>query len=335
MRVVLSGATGFLGRGVLQECHHRGIPVLALGRNLAGRLAVPSGTVSVAEFDLAEPRPPAGLQAGDVIVHAAALLGSGTTDARVMHTANAAATLCLARTAVEHGAAAFVFISTVAAHGPWGSLEHPLREDSPFRPVSPYGDSKARAEEELARLDWGATRLLVLRPPVIHGPGLNPASSAARLLRGLAGPVFLRSGGGRAPFNSISRDNLVHGLFHLLATPAADGSGTAADAFLLRDDPCPTMAEFQEAILAVYGRRPLLLPAPRRLLQPLGALGDVLRRAGFHFPLSRETVAGFAGSGYYSSIDKARAHGWLPPRPFADTLAECARAWYAGSRTGQ
>lgn len=335
MRVVLSGATGFLGRGVLQECQHRRLPVLALGRNLAARITVPAASLAMAEFDLADPRPPAGLQSGDVIVHAAALLGSGTTDARVMHTANAAATLCLARAAVERGAAAFVFISSVAAHGPWGSLEQPLREDSPFRPVSPYGDSKARAEEDLSRLDWGGTRLLVLRPPVIHGPGVNPASSAARLLRGLAGRVFLLSGGGRAPFNSISRDNLVHGLFHLLESPGPGGSGTAEAAFLLRDDPCPTMAEFQAAIVGVYGRRPLLLPAPRMLLQPLGVLGDALRRRGFHFPLSRETVAGFAGSGYYSSIDKARALGWLPPRPFADTLAECARAWLAHPRDGQ
>lgn len=333
IRLVLTGASGFLGRAVLEHARARQWPLLVLGRTLLE----PGPVQGIAHgfFDLARDETPPGLEAGDTVVHCAALLASGTSDARLLDQVNRRGTLNLARAAIGAGAARFVFISSISAHGPWGSAGAPLREHSPFRPVSAYGASKARAEEELAALDWGQTRPLVLRPGVIYGPGCNPASSAGRLLRGLAGSVFLRSGGGRALFNCISRENLVQALFHLLDQGTPLSEGTSGPAFLVREEPCPTMARFQDTILAVYGRRPWLLPAPRRLLEPLGRLGDRLRdHHGVHFPLSRETVAGFAGSGFFPSIDKARAFGWQPARPFGDTLEETARHWLATAGRG-
>lgn len=328
IRLVLTGASGFLGAGVLQYARASGLPVLALGRNLPARAAALGPGVETASWDLAGDEGPGGLRAGDTVVHCAALLASGTPDPALLDRVNRRATLTLAREAIRAGAEAFVFVSSVSAHGPWGSAGAPLKESSPFRPVSAYGASKARAEEDLAALDWAGTRLLVLRPGVIHGPGCNPASSAGRLLRGLSGRVFLRSGGGRALFNCISRRNLVGALFHLLEQAPLPTGDTAGPAFLVREEPCPTMAQFQDRILAVYGRRPWLLPAPRRLLEPLGRLGDELRsRHGWHFPLSRETVAGFTGSGFFCSIDKARAFGWMPAQAWEESLADTARQW--------
>ncbi|MCB9475068.1 MAG: NAD-dependent epimerase/dehydratase family protein [Candidatus Delongbacteria bacterium] len=335
MRLVLTGASGFLGGHLLVELLRRKIPVLALGRapeELSRRL----GTgVAVARFDLGNPGPTAALRAGDTVIHMAALLGAGVSDRALMLRANREATILLAREAIDAGAADFVFLSSVSAHGPHGSQHDPLREDSRFAPVSAYGESKARAEEDLAALDFGTTRLLVLRPPVIYGTGANPVSSTVRLLRLLGGRVFLRSGGGRALFNVIAVENLVHGLFHLLEH-APRGAGLAGCAWMLRDDPCPSMAAFQDRILQVYGRRPLLLPAPRWLLEPLGSLGDLLRaRTGWHAPLSREIVAGFSGDGYWSSIDRISALGWRPPVNWQDALGRTAqeyRATMAGAR---
>jgi nucleoside-diphosphate-sugar epimerase len=328
IRLVLTGASGFLGAGVLQYARASGLPVLALGRNLPARAAALGPGVETASWDLAGDEGPGGLRAGDTVVHCAALLASGTPDPALLDRVNRRATLTLAREAIRAGAEAFVFVSSVSAHGPWGSAGAPLKESSPFRPVSAYGASKARAEEDLAALDWAGTRLLVLRPGVIHGPGCNPASSAGRLLRGLSGRVFLRSGGGRAPVQ-LHQPTEPGGR----PVPSA-GAGTTAHgrhggpAFLVREEPCPTMAQFQDRILAVYGRRPWLLPAPRRLLEPLGRLGDELRsRHGWHFPLSRETVAGFTGSGFFCSIDKARAFGWMPAQAWEESLADTARQW--------
>ncbi|MCA9782220.1 MAG: NAD-dependent epimerase/dehydratase family protein [Candidatus Cloacimonetes bacterium] len=96
MRMVLTGASGFLGGHLLVELLRRKIPVLALGRapeELSRRL----GTgVTVARFDLGNPGPTAALRAGDTVIHMAALLGAGVSDRALMLRANREATILLA-----------------------------------------------------------------------------------------------------------------------------------------------------------------------------------------------------------------------------------------------
>ncbi|MCA9878605.1 MAG: NAD-dependent epimerase/dehydratase family protein [Thermomicrobiales bacterium] len=327
MSWVLSGAGGFLGRGLLPALLRRGEKLSLLGRDPASlQRLLPEGQRCLC-YDLAEGRAPEGLAAGDTVIHMAALLGNARVAREEYLRVNTRGTLQLARAAIEAGAATFLFMSTVSAHGPIGSAESPLREESPFRPVSLYGESKARAEEQLAALDWGETRPLVLRPGVIFGPDPNPHSSAARLFRMMAGPRYLQAGGGRSYFNVIHREQLVAALLHLVDAPVG-GSAWPGPAYLVREDPCPTMAQVQGWIQQAIGHQGRRIPLPTGLLSVLGALGDGLRGLGLSFPLSRETVAGFSGSGYYSSIDKLKATGWRPVADARSGILSSARAFH-------
>ena len=340
-RVVLTGATGFLGRSLLDRLLERGDTVLALGRDPA-RLAreLPAG-VEFAAFDLNDPRPPEGLRRGDVVIHCAALLGNARADRDEYLRANTEAVRVLAGAARAAGAALFQFVSSVSAHGPIGSLERPLREDSPFRPASLYGESKALAEQALAGV--AGLRVQVLRPPVIHGPGANAHSSAAKIFRLMNGPLFFRRGGGHNRFNVMARENLVEAMLFLatraLGEPAPPPPGHPAalppcpDTWMLRDEPCPSMREVQEWIGEAYGRRPLILPLPWFLLAGLGVLGDALRARGWSFPFSREIARGFGTSGYYSDMGHLLATGWRPARPTRLALQDTA-AGYARMRGG-
>ena len=64
--------------------------------------------------------------------------------------------------------AAFVLISSLAAHGPAG-LDQPAVETDPCRPITAYGRSKLAAEKLVWSRDW-PFRTAILRPPALYGP---------------------------------------------------------------------------------------------------------------------------------------------------------------------
>jgi len=339
MRAVVTGATGFLGGALLEKLLERGDEVLALGRNPADMARRLPGRVGCAAFDLQDPRPPQGLRAGDVVFHCAALLGNAQASRDEYLRANTESVRVLALAARDAGAALFQFVSSVSAHGPEGRDDAPLHEGSPFLPASIYGESKALAELALAEVR--GLRVQVVRPPVIYGPGANAHSSASKIFRLMKGSVFFRRGSGANRFNVMSREELVAAMVWLAgralgqdaAAPAGDPHALppCPDTWMLRDDPCPTMAHMQESIARAYGRKPLILPLPWFLLAMLGALGDGLRQRGVAFPFSREVARGFGTSGYFSSIDRLKATGWAPTVDAREALARTA-AWYLGQR---
>lgn len=333
MRAVITGATGFLGSALLEKLLERGYEVLALGRDPAGMARRLPQRVACAAFDLQDPQPPSALRPGDIVFHCAALLGNAKADRGEYLRANTESVRVLALAARDAEASLFQFVSSVSANGPVGSELQPLNEGSAFRPASLYGESKALAEQALARIQ--GLRVQVLRPPVIYGAGANSHSSASKIFRLMRGAVFFKRGSGSNFFNVISRDELVEGMLWLAekalreAAPASDPQALppCPDTWMIRDDPCPTMARMQQWIGAAYGRSPLVLSLPWPVLAGLGALGDKLRTRGFSFPFSREIALGFGTSGYYSSVERLRAAGWLPKVDPQQAIARTA-AWY-------
>lgn len=330
MRAVLTGATGLLGGALLNRLLAGGHSILALGRNPeAMRERLPAG-IDTGLFDLADPQPPNGLAAGDVVFHCAALLGNAEVGREEYLRCNTESVRVLAEAARDAGAGLFQFISSVSANGPAGRSGQPLLETHPFCPVSVYGESKALAEQALAKVE--GLRVQVLRPPVIYGPGANCSSSASKVFRLLRGPVFLK--GGANHFNVIALDNLVDACLFLAGLPVGaeaipdPGSGATLPpnpgTWMVRDEPAPSMRRFQDLICDVYGKRPLMLPLPFPLLKLLGALGDHLRARGVHFPLTAEIARGFATDGYWSDQSRLLALGWSPPLSTEDAVRATA-----------
>jgi nucleoside-diphosphate-sugar epimerase len=96
---------------------------------------------------------PAELEGFDAIVHLAALSNDplGDLDPNLTRHINGDGTLLLARAAREAGVRRFVFASSCSMYGAAGTDE-PLDEHAPLRPLTPYAESKVRAEEGLADL---------------------------------------------------------------------------------------------------------------------------------------------------------------------------------------
>ncbi|MBZ0165075.1 MAG: sugar nucleotide-binding protein [Notoacmeibacter sp.] len=263
MRIVVTGARGFVGQALVPALEAAGHAVVAPTRH---------------EADLADPggfRPL--LDGADALVHLAGhnppRWKSRLDDRQMFRALNVDATAALGRIALEAGVGIFVFLSSARVYG---IQDLPVYgEDTPPRPADAYGASKWQAEQALTEIFAAAPqRLLVFRAPVIYRPGRG----------GVLGLVerFARSG---LPFpepfaiarkSVLYRGSLVSALCHALARdPPLQGL------FNICDGEPVTLGELGAMFAAPHNRRFRTPPAPRFAVRALSAL-PVIGSAAAH-----------------------------------------------------
>jgi len=221
-----------------------------------------------------------------------------------------AAAAALARAAARAGARRFVYLSSIVAMGAATAPGRPFQAGDEPRPESPYGRSKLATEQALAEAarDSGI-ELAIIRPPLVHGPGVRANFRA--LLRLVASGVPL-------PLAAIdNRRSLIFvaNLVDLLAE-AATHPGAAGQALLAADDTDLSTPQLIRLLAAGLGRPARLFPAPEAvfaLLRRLPALGP---------PLARLTLSLQVDDG----LTRTRLN-WRPAISTEDGLTATARAF--------
>jgi nucleoside-diphosphate-sugar epimerase len=300
--VALTGATGFIGRHLLQEMPRRGYRVRALLRRPS---ELPPECASALIGDLARPQNmAAALEGCAAVIHSAGLApgmtGVPEDDYRALNTE---ATLALARAARRAGVRRFLFLSSIRAQsGP--TAERVLTEDLEPRPTDAYGRSKLAAEQGLAELDldWAALRLAL-----VYGRGVT--GNMARLVRLARSPYPLPFGGLKAQRSLLSLDNLAAAIGHVLAAP-----GPLRRALIVADRERLTVAEMIAALRQGLGRRAGLFPVPEALLA-----------AAFRAMGRGEAFERLAGSLIADPAALVRLD-WVPPVATPAGLAALARS---------
>lgn len=170
MRLLVTGHHGYLGSIMVPMLHDAGYDVVGLdtyfyrgcdfGDHSAGDVA------RVDDIRDVEERALAGF---DAVVHLAALSNDPTGDLnpRLTSEINLEATMRLARAAKEAGVARFVFASSCSMYGAGG--EEAVDEDAPLRPLTPYAETKVRAEEALRELADGGFAPVFMRNATVFG----------------------------------------------------------------------------------------------------------------------------------------------------------------------
>ena len=220
-RVVVTGATGFLGGAVARRLHSTRprVPVVATGRDAAKGGALAADGVEFIALDLVDARRTADVIAGaDAVVHCAAL-SSPWGPAADFHAANVVATENVARACVAAGVRRLVHVSTPGIYHD-GRPHRGIREDHPLpaRAVNHYAASKRLAEARLLEITANtAVTTVILRPRAIFGPGdtsLLPRIAAALRRGGLP-----RIGDGRCIVDMSYIDNVVDAVLLALHAP--------------------------------------------------------------------------------------------------------------------
>jgi nucleoside-diphosphate-sugar epimerase len=305
--IALTGATGFIGRYLLDELPRRGYRVRVLLRRPS---EAPLGATSAVIGDIATPyNMHAALRDVDAVIHSAglahAMSGRPEDDYRAINTE---ATIKLARAAERAGAKRFVFLSSIRAQsGP--AARTILTEDQPPAPTDAYGRSKLEAEQGLSELglDWAA-----LRPVLVYGPGVK--GNMAALLALAQSPWPLPLGGLKGRRSLLSLDNLAAAIDIALKAP-----GPLRRPFIVADPEPVTVPEIVAALRAGLGRKPGLIPVPAFAL-----------RGAAYLTGRSEAYERLAGS-LVASPRALEGLGWQPVSSTRDGLARLAEAAATGA----
>jgi nucleoside-diphosphate-sugar epimerase len=288
-RVLITGATGFIGKALTTALAKQGVAVRAAARDPAAIIAA-AEVERVAMPDLAAPADWSPLLDGVThVVHLAGIAHApGVLPDDVYHRINAEAVGELSAQAkgrIER----LVFMSSVRAQAGL-SAERAITETDAPEPTDSYGRSKLDAERLLAESGVGYT---VLRPAVVYGKGVK--GNIASLSTIAKTPMPLPFGGLDNRRSLLALDNLVTAVAHVLDTAA-----TANETYLVADAAPISVADLVGAMREGLGKPPHLVKVPT------GAVRKILKSFGREADWERVSGA------FEVDVSKLIATGWRP-----------------------
>ncbi|MGX5219798.1 UDP-glucose 4-epimerase family protein [Pseudomonas segetis] len=319
-KILLTGASGFVGYGVYKRLSQSGMGdlILALRNPFPGQLQstlvklIPTidGTADWSEI----------IDGTHVVIHCAArvhVMRDHSSDSLAeFRKVNVEGTLNLARQAVAAGVKRFIFISSVKVNGEGTKLESSYQADDEPAPVDPYGISKFEAEQALQSLAAQTSmEVVIIRPVLVYGPGVkaNFLSMMDWLNKGIPLPFG-------ALYNKrslVALDNLVDLIVTCIDHPAA-----ANETFLVSDGVDLSTTEMLVKMGMALGKSVRLLPVPSWMLQA-GAL-----------VLNKQALAQRLCGSLQVDISKAhRLLGWVPPVS-VDEAFRCTAKHYLAQQNG-
>lgn len=200
MRVLITGHLGFIGAVMVPLVQQAGHDVTGLDCGLYDECDFGAPVVPIREIRADIRDVDADLIRGfDAVIHLAALSNDplGDVDAQLTYDINHLATVRLASLARDAGVSRFLFSSSCSNYGAAGDTM--LDEDSAFNPVTPYGVSKVRAEEDLLKLASDRFSPVLLRSATAYG--VSPRLRSDIVLNNLTayavaiGKVLIKSDG--------------------------------------------------------------------------------------------------------------------------------------------
>jgi len=317
-RVLVTGASGFVGSALLPVLEQAGYEVVAAVRTLDAPVAgnakkVRIGTIG-AQTDWSE-----ALRGVAAVVHLAAMVHvrEGEGDLEAFRAVNVAGTERLARAAREAGARRFVFLSSIGVHG-GHTIGRPFDESSPVAPHTAYVRSKAEAEQALRQVaSQDGLEAVVLRPPLVYGPG-NPGN-LTRLLRLIDSGIPLPFGSIRNRRSLIFSRNLAHCIVACITHPAAAGR-----TFVVRDAEDISTPDLIDRLARQLGR------APRAFRFPVSLL-----RIGATFVARHRDLERLISDLVVDDSAIRRTLGWSPPYTLDQGLSATATWWRNRGRSGR
>ncbi|GHG69952.1 NAD-dependent epimerase/dehydratase family protein [Comamonas sp. JC664] len=320
MRVLITGAGGFLGTWLAKALAARGDAVTCLLRPGGDASGLEGVAYTRAEGDVTLPATLAAAVAGqDVVFHLAGVRRGATRDDFMRVNAEGTRHLCDAMVAVGHRPR-LVLAGSLAACGP-STPTRPHVEEDAFQPYEWYGESKAEAER-IAFSYADRLPVTVCRPPRIMGPWDKENLAFFKLAqRG----IRLELAGGPRPLTLVDVEDVVALLLLQATHPAALG-----EAFFCagRGEPL-SLERIQDVGAQALGLTPRTVRLRPGVLQALAAAADgVSRVTGRKLALNRKMARQLLAPAWTCSGAKAeRLLGFQPRHDPVESIRRSA-LWY-------
>lgn len=286
--ILVTGPSGFVGTRLTQRLTEQGFITRSFGRDQTGDL---SGNTDW--------RP--GLDNTDTIIHLAGrahVMNETEADADTIYNRiNRDATQTLARQAEAAGVRRLIFVSTSKVMGDLGG---PFTARDQPNPTDAYSRSKLAAELAVNACD--RLQSVIIRPPLVYGPGVK--GNFIRLLGLVDKGLPLPFGAIRNQRSLIGLDNLCDVLIAAIDGP--DG------VYLPADNENPSTPDLVKSIAIALGRTPHMIPVPVTLLKLIG------RISGRSAAIDRLTE---------NFVVDGHVPGWRPKRTMKQELADTVQ-WF-------
>ena len=325
MRLLVTGATGFIGRTlVIRALRDENITEVIAPVRSPEKLRTQllrEGVESPAKLRIIQAEAPQwdfrGEGAVDRVVHCAGVLFGRSRDEYFR--SNVEGTTRLLHTI--SGSPKVELLSSQAAGGPTPAGHHAKKIEHPDRPVSWYGASKLRMELAVREASPGHP-VFMLRAPMVLGPGDQATLPLFRMVRG---KIWPKPGLRPKHYSWVSSDDLAdaidawfeHGPDHGVHTAHVASPGTITDSALM----CTAGR--------VSDRRGLLFPVPQLLLKPVALASKFIPAIGEKVPsLTPDRAREIWPDRWVIDAEPFHAAtGWRGKATLEDTLARTL-AWF-------
>ena len=323
MRIVITGATGFIGSRLSLKLSERGHDVVALGQTNneleEARFAELAGagieTVRASLFD--EEEIGSALEGCERVIHLAAAQHEANVPDSHFRKVNVDGVRILLDHCLSAGVQRFIHGSTIGVYGEASDVA--LDEDSPTNPQNIYGVTKLEGEK--LALSY-ADRLFVtaIRISETYGPG---DGRLLKLFRAINNGSFAMIGSGKNRRQHIHVDDLIDALW--LAGEKDEARG---ELFVIAGNEILTTAETVKVISNTLGREARSWSLPMwPFLWLAWTLEQTLGRVGIQPPLHRRRLDFFRKSFVFRCDKAAEVLGFVPKISFVEGAKETAK-WY-------
>ena len=305
---LVSGANGFVGKQVVDHLQSIGKQVVAATRSGSGKRSLLNRGAQVITVEDIRNRAvwEKALTNQDVVIHLANrahVMHEGINDPLpLFREVNVEGSIALAQAAIAARVKRFIFVSSIKVNGE-ATIDRPFQYSDAPCPTDPYALSKWEAEQQIEALcAQSEMELVIIRPPLVYGPGVKGNLAALKSLVNKPIPLPLASINNQRDL--ISLTNLVD-----LITVCIDHPQAAGETFLCCDDEPVSTPELIRFISEAQSVKPLLFRFPVSILARLARLAG--KTAQF------ERLAGDL------RIDMSHTKSvlaWSPPHGVADSM---------------
>ena len=280
--ILVTGATGFIGRSVIDRLVNDKYRITALVRdkNKARSLWGEKVTLicgDVTDTHLIETIP----DDFSHIVHAAAAVSYRMPKKDEFYRVNVEGTKhILAVAAKQKCLTKFVYVSSVGVYGPIASP--PADETTPHNPVNDYEISKDRAEQSVINQSKNFPTVII-QPTLVYGPG-DTASGMHGFFQAVLKGLFINIWGNKTQLHPCFIGNLIDALMLSLHTPVK------SQTFIISDPKPYELPELVDLVKKTAGKILFTPSIPLACMQMLGHMGNAVRSLGLPSPISSDTV---------------------------------------------
>ena len=255
MKILVTGATGFIGYDLAKALKQKGHEVITLVRETSDYVKLKKLNFKLVFGDITDKERMSEIfqnEKFDYVFHAAAEVSG--VDHEEMYRINVEGACNIAEACLENTVKRLIYVSSVAAVS--GNDDVPLKEDLPYKTTSFYGFTKAEAEKRMLEYRRRGLAVAIIRPCMVYGEGephgLDKAIGAIQK-RIIPIPDLKDM---KDKLHLVYVDNVIQAL--LLAMDKKDAvSGT----FMVADKEVISMRKFLEIVSDELGAgRPFVVP---------------------------------------------------------------------------